>query len=129
MSEALRVFVSGPYSASTQKEIDRNISIAVRMGCDVAHAGHFPVVPHAHGGMIDFAHKHYYGAELSYDYWIAWCLAELATCDVVLCYAQSPGADVEVAHARTLGIPVVGLVDDLAGIRKRDGGLRNGRVA
>lgn len=119
MSESLRCFISGPYSAPTQKEIDRNISIAVRMGCEVAHAGHFPVVPHAHGGMIDFAHKHYYGAELSYDYWIAWCLSELATCDVMLCLATSPGVEIERAHAKELSIPVVDSVDDLAGLTRR----------
>jgi len=129
VSESLRVFVSGPYSAPTQKEIERNIAIAIRNGADVARAGHFPVVPHCVGYHVDYAHERYHGAELGYDYWIAWCLSELATCDVVLCYAQSPGADIEMSHAKALGIPVVGLVDDLAGIRKRDGGLRNGRVA
>ena len=114
MSRPLLVFISGPYSAPDAAGIWANIARATAVGVDVIEAGHFPVIPHVLSQGVHEAHNQRTGVELTWEWWMTYCESVLAKCDAVLCYGESPGANREVAHAGTLGIPVVTEVDDLA---------------
>ena len=41
-----RIYIAGPYRADTSAERHRNICRAWLLGCRVAEAGGFPVIPH-----------------------------------------------------------------------------------
>lgn len=116
----LRVYVAGPLTGPNPKTIYDNIERAEKVGVDVIKAGHLPVVPHSLSQGVHEQHTAETGTELSWEWWMQFCERELATCDVLLCYDRSPGADREVAHAIALGIPVIDSVYKLAGIGRGD---------
>lgn len=115
----LLVFVSGPYTAPTLRGVLDNIERAEAVGVDVIRAGHYPLIPHSLSNGVHEAHTLVTGRELSWEWWMGWCEAQIARCDVVLKYADSPGADREEAFAVGRGIPVIAHVVQLAVIARR----------
>lgn len=114
----LRCYIAGPYSADSEDGVQANVSRAIRAAVPVILAGHYPIVPHGLSFHVDFAYLDKTGEALAYDWWLAWCLAELETCDAVLCIGTSPGTLVECAYAQKMGIPVVDSVAELANVAR-----------
>jgi hypothetical protein len=93
----VRVYVAGPY---TKGEPAENVRAAIVAAEALLAAGHTPLVPHLNllWHMV-FPH--------SWEEWLRLDLEWITTCDAVLRLpGESKGADMEVAHAGTLGIPV-----------------------
>ena len=104
------VYVSGPYSADTPEEVQRNVCAAIRTGDAVYACGGLDVVPH-------LSHYAQQLCPRSYEGWLAVDLELVRRCDIVVrLRGPSPGADREVALAESLGIPVCPLEDILAEI-------------
>jgi hypothetical protein len=92
-----RVYIAGPY---TQGDVAVNVRSAYVAASRLADEGHAPFVPH---------HTHFWHMMFPrpYEEWLRLDLAFLPCCDAVLRLpGPSSGADGEVAHAKTLGIPV-----------------------
>ena len=53
------------------------------------------------------------GIELDWSDFVKWSLAILPRCDAVLFLGSSPGADLELQKATSLGIPVFNSVDEI----------------
>ncbi len=93
----MRVYVAGPISRGDQ-------AANVRQAIDAADAllvvGYVPFVPHlAHLWHLLYPH--------GYEEWMRWDAAWLAQCQaLVRLPGESPGADREVAWARSHSIPV-----------------------
>lgn len=91
-----RVYIAGPYTGDEAA----NVRAAIEAAEFVRNAGHVPFVPHL---------MHFWGLQHPRPYgdWLAQCLVWLACCEAVLRLpGHSAGADVEVATAAKLGIPV-----------------------
>lgn len=100
----LRVYVAGPYTSDPEA----CTAEAIKVGAQLLDLGFAPFVPH-------LAHYwHTLHGPRPYEDWMRIDLAWLAAADVVLRLpGHSPGADREVHHARTHGIPVVSDLDEL----------------
>jgi len=91
-------YIAGPYSAGI---IHCNVIRAIDVHHALMDAGVPSICPHL---------SHFSDTQRPRPYldWMALDLRLVAACDVVLrMWGVSPGADQEVEHARTLGIPTV----------------------
>ena len=94
------VYVSGPFSASTQDRIFANQRAASVCATRILELGFAPLCPHTN--VLDIG-------SLSYEEIMAVDFALLRQCDAVFLmpnWRQSPGAIREEAHARLHRIPV-----------------------
>lgn len=93
----MRVYIAGPYSSGDQV---LNVKAALDAAEDLVERGHIPFVPHL-TAWWHFLHPKPYRWWIRYDnVWLLQCEA------VVRLPGESPGADEEVALARSKGIPV-----------------------
>ena len=93
----MHVYIAGPY---TKPDPVLNMRRAVIAADRVRDAGHVPFVPHLNLAW-DLV------SPASYDEWLAWDLAWLERCDVMVRLdGESPGADVEEEFCRNNGIPI-----------------------
>lgn len=85
-------------------------------GVRVMVRGHTPFVPHLAHVIDEEAQE----AGLSYSWvrWMEYCLEWLRTCDALLSYGCSRGADIERALAEELGLPIYTNVYDLPLVRR-----------
>jgi len=100
----MKIYIASPYTNGNQAE-------NVRAQLDVFHlllkAGYIPFAPLL-SHFVEIVHPHLY------DDWMVYDLAWLSVCDGVLRLpGESPGADVEVEHAKKLNIPVFYSINDL----------------
>jgi hypothetical protein len=103
-----RVYVAGPIGPADDGRRGR-MGTAAAVGIALVQAGLAPFVPHLWGLGCEAAFD-----AASYEDWIAYDLAWLATCHALLRIpGHSPGADREVQHARDIGIPVFGSVEEV----------------
>jgi len=101
-----RVYVSGPITIGDPEE---NMQAGIAAGQELLEAGYAPLVPHL---SVQWAKTH----DNAWEEWIDMDLAWVALADAVLRIpGESRGAEVEVAHAETLGIPVFYSLDALLG--------------
>ena len=100
----MRIYIAAPYSKPFPL---LNTIKAIRAGNAVANLGAMPFVPHLSWLWACFYKR-------PYHWWMDWCLSWLKFCNAVLRLpGESPGADVEEAEARRLGIPVFYRMEDL----------------
>lgn len=92
-----RIYIAGPY---TQGDVAVNVRRAVDVGDQYLRHGFFPFIPHlCH--FWHFVHPH------EYQTWMDYTKAFLVSCvGVNRIPGKSPGSDIEVNLARSLGIPV-----------------------
>lgn len=99
-----KVYISGPITLG-----DRNANIAQALHWYklLISDGYAPMCPH----LSCFAEDR--GCEFPHQVWIDMDLAWVESSDVVLkLCGESKGADIECAHARKLGIPVIEMTED-----------------
>lgn len=107
----LLIYIAGPYRAPTAWQREQNIHRARTWGVAVAHAGAYPVIPHANAAHFD--------GEAEDALWLAGTLELMRRCDAVLMiprWSDSSGARAEHDEAMRLGIPVLHANDDGAGL-------------
>jgi len=109
------VFVTGPYSAPTEEEVERNIQRAINVGRIVFQKGYYPIVPH-------LLVREYYdlgdnSGIFGYEPLMQYTLAIVPKCDMLLIYEHSPGADREWELAESLGKAIYFDVDQLPELR------------
>ncbi len=95
------IFVSGPFRAATQWEIERNVRHAEGVSLDLWRKGYVVICPHT-------MNRHFHGAAPDYV-WLESDMELLRRCDAIymLCdWSLSEGAIAEYREALRLGIPV-----------------------
>lgn len=105
------IFVAGPYSAKIQRRIEDNVNAAIDAGIEILRKGHTPFIPHLTHLVDQRAVQT--GIELDWSDFVRWSLAILPLCDAVLFLGSSPGADLELQKATSLGIPVFNSIDEI----------------
>ena len=99
----ISVYVAGPYSKH-MVDGTRNAILAAE---ELRKAGYLPFVPHL-SLLWDLV------CPSPYDEWIQYDLAWLNKCDMLLRLpGESPGADMEMAHAEKLRIPIFHSVKEI----------------
>lgn len=104
MTDRLRIYVAGPYTAETDAGKRENTLRAIDAGIALLRKGHFPFVPHLTHFVDRRADER--GIDLAWEEYVEWDMAFLECCDAFLHLAGSPGADIERDHAREQGLPV-----------------------
>lgn len=97
----MRIYVAGPYSAPTEAERFANTKRAMDAGVALFRLGHIPFIPH----LTHFVEMHC-DPKLSYHDYMNWDEEWLAQCHGLVFLGQSPGANVELAHAQRLGLEI-----------------------
>lgn len=98
------VYISAPY---TLGDTALNVSRAIIVADALADCGYVPYIPH-------LTHFWHMIRPRSYEYWLKYDIEWLDKCDVVLRLSgESKGADIEVSHALSKGIPVVLSINEL----------------
>lgn len=101
-------YVAGPFRGRTPWDVERNVREAETLALDVWRAGIAAICPHTNTRFFDGAAPD--------DVWLAGDLAIMARCDAVILtdrWADSVGAQAEVAEAQRLGIPVFDTIAEL----------------
>ena len=105
----MRIYVAGPYSKG---DIAVNVRKAIEAGDKLAELGHIPFVPH-------LTHLWHLVSPKPYDFWLKLDITILEQWAEALIRlpGESKGADMEVARAKELGIPVYYSLDDLMEVK------------
>lgn len=97
----MKVYIAGPYSARTKKQVQENVEAAMTAGAELLRMGHTPFIPHL---------THYFhlfttaqGQPFTYEDYMEWDDVWLRLCDALLYLVPSPGADKERQTAMVLG--------------------------
>lgn len=99
------IYVSGPY---TKPDPAANVSKAMDVAHQILDRGGIPVVPH----LSHFLHMH---RQRPYEEWMDMDMELLERCDAIMrLKGHSPGADMEVARAKKLKIPMLGSLLELS---------------
>lgn len=113
----LRVYIAGPYSASTPRLVARNVSIAACYAEMVMSRGHAVHCPHT------ATHEIAWQAELSgrpipYERWLDLDLSILeAWATALFVIADSPGVRREIEAAQRKGIPIYRRIGELPEVK------------
>ena len=111
-SVPLRIYVAGPYTASSESELLSNVDRAIDAALALYKKGHFPYVPHLTHFIDDRARRS--GVEMAWeDYVFRWDSAWLELCDALLFLADSPGARKELELAQRLGKKIFYSLDEV----------------
>lgn len=109
------VYVAGPY---TQGDKLDNVVTACWVADRIEELGFRAFVPHVQGHFREYISP----KTRSWEWWMAWCLAFLERCDVLLWIpGPSEGTPIEALHAKRNGIPVVGSVAELVALLRPSG--------
>ena len=99
-----KIYIACPYSKG---DVAKNVKTACDMFDRLHLHGYVPFNPL-------WSHFQHFAHPLPYDAWLAYDLEWLPLCDAVLrLEGESNGADIEVAKATELGIPVFYSIADL----------------
>lgn len=100
------LYVSGPYSGDTSKDIDRNIKQAADISGKLWELGHAVICPHTNTGQPHLNEKN---CTATYDQYINGDLHMICYCDALVMttdWEKSKGAKIEKAYAESLDIPI-----------------------
>ena len=110
-NQKLKIYVAGPYTAQTIDERRENVNRAIDVAIHIFKKGHFPYIPHLTHFVDERAKE--IGIDLQWDDYIAWDLAWLELCDALLMLGSSKGADMELEHAKKLGLRIFSSVEEI----------------
>lgn len=93
----IKVYIAGPY---TKGDMAMNVRAAIDAGNLLLNAGYAPYIPHL-THFVHMIHPH------KYEEWLALDNEFLPVCNALLrLEGESSGADLEVALAQRIGVPV-----------------------
>jgi len=95
-NKRLKIYIAGPYTASSKREILMNVNNAIDVGIRVWEKGHYPYIPHL---------THFVKArpefKLLWKDFIEWNRPWIDCCDALLYLRKSKGADIEKEYAQS----------------------------
>lgn len=111
-TQIMLIYVSGLY---TRGNVEENVVAAQKAAAQLWEKGHAVICPHANTHTLD----KYMLTPISYDDWIRGDLMMIARCDAIVMlekWEQSPGANIELEYAKSLGMPVYYYPRELPGL-------------
>jgi hypothetical protein len=107
----LKIYVAGPYTASSDEQILSNVNKAIDLGLRIFYRGHFPYVPHL-THYIDLRAKET-NIEMLWEDYIKWDMVWVELCDALFHISSSRGADIELAAAKKMGKQIFYSLDEI----------------
>jgi hypothetical protein len=104
---SLLIFVAGPYSDASEERRRLNVRRIHQTVKDLILKGHAILECHS------LEHALYADPDLSHAHFLAQTLTWLSRCDAMFFVASSPGADLELARAESLGMPIFRSLEDV----------------
>jgi hypothetical protein len=111
MVAKLKIYVAGPYSASSEVERELNTQKAIEAGLSLFKLGHTPFIPHL-THYVDL-HAHRKGIAMAWEDYIRLDLEWLDVCDALLFLGSSKGADLELEYAVKKGKRIYKSLDEI----------------
>lgn len=103
-----RIYIAGPYSAKTAREVQANVNKAIETACMLIIEGWNPYIPH----LSHYIWLHPWG-EFSWNKWLELDLEWLRLCDALFYLGPSRGADMEKRVAASMGMPIYTSLEEL----------------
>lgn len=110
----LRIYITGPYTASTKHDVENNVTKAIDVGLALFKKGHFPFIPHL-THYLDIRGKERNNAPSWVEYMdrdLAW----LQVSDALYFIGRSRGADIELEVAYKNGLDIYYSLRDVADV-------------
>lgn len=111
MSDSMKIYVAGPYSADTEGGKLDNTNRAIEVGLDIFKKGHYPYIPHVTYWVDQYAMKR--DIPMTYEEYMDWDEEWLYVCDGFFYIESSNGADQELAIAEQEGLEVFRSLDNV----------------
>lgn len=100
------IYVSGPYSADTDRDMLANTHWALGAGAAIFRLGHSPVIPHLYHFFDQWVRESPARYRPTYEQYMALDLMLVEKCDGFLLLGRSPGALRELDVARRCHLPI-----------------------
>lgn len=111
MSDSLKIYIAGPYTADTEEQIRENVNAAIDEAFIIFSKGHFPYVPHL-THFIDQRAKET-GVNIGWEDYIKWDMVWVEICDALLYLRSSRGANLELQAAKEWGKKIFYSLDEI----------------
>lgn len=113
----MRIYIAGPYTASSKEKVRRNVNRAIDAGIAILRKGHYPFIPHLTHYVDTRAIKR--GITLTWEDYVDWDMQWLKTCDALLFLGPSRGANLELQEAKKLRKKIFRSVGDVPRVREK----------
>jgi len=107
----MKIYVAGPYTASTEKAIQQNVNNAIDAAIAIYKKGHFPYIPHL-THWIEMRSKET-GDGLKWEDYLEMDRVWLENCDAILFLSPSKGANLELMHAKKTNKKIYNNLDEI----------------
>lgn len=107
-----RIYIAGPYTASTPREAQKNVDLAVSLGCKLIRSGWAPFIPH----LSHYVWLHPEG-DFDRETWMEIDFKWLEVSDAFFYIGSSCGADAELAIAMNMKIPIYLFIGDVPEVK------------
>lgn len=118
LTQPLKIYIAGPYSAETAEQRLKNVLTAIDVGIALYSRGHFPYVPHLTHFIDERANA--IGTPMSWEDFIKWDMPWVAACDALLYLKNSRGADLELRAAKKLGKKIFYSLEEVDAVKASD---------
>jgi hypothetical protein len=104
----MRIFVCGPLTSPSPREVMRNVNKAIDIGIKIWEMGHVPFIPHL-TYFLDIRPQ----CKFNYDDYIKYSLHWLDLCDALFFIGPSKGANVELEYAKKKGLKIFRSLEEI----------------
>ena len=115
-SRALKIYIASPYTASSDSEIQANVSKAIDAAIMVYKKGHFPYIPHL-THWIELRSKETRQG-LKWEDYLEMDRAWLESCDALLFLKESRGAKLELDYAKKMNKKIFYNLDEIPDVKR-----------
>jgi hypothetical protein len=114
----LKIYVAGPYSACSEKEMQKNVNSAIDIGLALWKKGHYPYIPHLTHFVNSRAKEN--GIPMTYEEYLEWDRVWLETCDALFFLGGSNGAQTELEYANKMGKKIFFNIQNVPTVSNRE---------
>lgn len=115
--ESMKIYVAGPYTGTTIKEIEENVRTAMEAGLRIWKKGHFPYIPHL-THWPDICAKQL-NIEMGWHDYMKWHAPWVDHCDALFLLSESKGALLELQRAMDQKKTVFRSLDEIPAVKRR----------
>ncbi len=114
--KSMKIYVAGPYTASTESQIEINVNNAIDTAIQVYKKGHFPYLPHLTHWIDQRSRQTNQG--LKWEDYLEMDRTWLESCDALLFLRESRGANLELEYAKHLKKKIFYNLDEIPIIQR-----------
>ncbi|MFW9910553.1 MAG: DUF4406 domain-containing protein [Candidatus Thorarchaeota archaeon] len=116
--KSMKIYVAGPYTASTPEQIEQNVQRAIDAGIHLWKKGHFPFIPHILH-WVDLRAREQ-DIPMGWDEYMLWDAPWLDDCDALLLLGESKGALIEYERAKEEGKLLFHSIEEIPSVERAE---------